>query len=435
MPNRSALLPAAVLLLLTVASCERDSAHFSEPTPPVAGPVIGMIQGSVDAGKMTATFTPLAPTFSMGGGVSPAIYGNQGVTAKVYGVVDSMIDVVGVRRTWYVRVALENLEAFPIGSNYTATNATPLDTSGVFLFFSSLPVVTIPSGASAVNVINAMGTANFQAPNQKYFWYRNRPTAVTGTPGTDTTQNNPEWQFQTTAFTGADTAHAFTFVLLVNAAWPRTAADPSLTVTYDGTNDSLPDTAAEPRWQPNALLGTFGTDSWSASGLVLNAGFNVSDSAIYFTRSDSLGAMSARMRARLKLATVLADTIQAVIGFVEPGGGKQMFIGIANNRVSFASFTNSGLMAGSWTVLGPTTTIDATAFHTYALRKIGRSQVGLCFDGVQVTTLTYASMQDTQSNLDGLTTVFGMRGNATGAQSTWTSITYSIGTGNFTSGC
>ncbi len=60
----------------------------------------------------------------------------------------------------------------------------------------------------------------FTAPMQPFFWYQDRPTAFQGTPGTDTTRNLP-WQFIGTFDPPTDdTAHTFTFALMVSAAWP-----------------------------------------------------------------------------------------------------------------------------------------------------------------------------------------------------------------------
>ena len=427
MPKRFALIPLTALALLALAACQ--DGQFSAPkTSPPGGPsgVLGMLQGTVDGNTMTTTFIPLGNSPAVDGNFSPAIYGNQGSTVSVSGVVDSLHDVANVSRTWFLHVRIRNLLGYPIGSNWNAA-ASP-DTTGVFVFFSSLPVVTLPSPCSGctVNVNNPAGSANFTVPGQKYFWYKNRPTAVQGSPGTDTT-DYIVWQFKTTSFTAPDTAHAFTFVLLVSAEWPP-PNETTWSTKYDGTNDSLPDTQAEPRWRKFAALfaPTLGSEVWTAgTELVLTAGNN--STSIYQDRRDSLGLMSAVMDAKVRVPTVAAGEIQAVFGVAEPllAGGRQAFIGVASDRVSFVNFSD---FTGQWSANGGTFALDGTTYHSYRLRKIGTASAALCVDGVATgLTRTYAQLQGTTFTFFLSSTAFGMDGRVGGAESRWTSVLYTIG--------
>lgn len=385
-----------------------------------------MIQVTVQGSSMTTAFLPLGSSPAVDGSFSPQIYGNQGTTVSVSGVVDSLHDVMNVSRTWFLHVRIRNLLAYPIGSNYGANNAAPPDTSGVFVLFSSLPVITIPSPCSgcAVNVNNAMGSGTFSAPSQKYFWYRNRPSAMQGSPGTDTT-DFIEWQFKTTSFTAPDTAHAFTFVLLVSAAWSPPNETSWLT-QYNATTDSLPDTKAEPRWQifsaPSTQLP--GTEAWIAgTELVLSTATGLN--SVYLGRHDSLGTMSAFMDVRAS-ATVTGGTPRAIFGFAEPSGNKQVFVGLFGDGVEFVTFNE---VLGTWSMRGladcQSAGCKSNVYRSYRLRKFGADSVVLCATGVRVLGITHGALQNTSASWTGRTTVFGTGGAANTTK--WSSVSYTIG--------
>ncbi len=135
------------------------------------------------------------------------------------------------------------------------------------------------------------------------------------------------------------------------------------------------------------------------------------------------------MDARLRVVNASAGTIQAVFGFAEPQGSgrRQEFVGIASDRVSFATYNNG---SGKWTNRGATFALTGTAFQTYRLRKIGTTSATLCVDGTAVITRNYGppgGMQATQNQFVASTAVFGIDGFAAGVDSRWTSVQYTIG--------
>ena len=237
----SARLPAT-LLLFALACGERSIS--GSPPPNIPGKPLGMLIGTVSGDSFRATFVPAAGDVRRASAVSAAIYGGP-TTANVFGtILAGYPKNVGGKHTWIFNVAMRNLLSYAIGSNYGAT--VPPDTGGVFLFFTQLPVVVFPNPCTGcvVNVTSQSGTRNFTNPGQPYFWYHDRPTAMQGTIGTDTT-SDVQWTFQAATFTPPDTAHTFNFVLLVNAMWPP-PNETAWQVRYDGTQDSVPDAHGKP---------------------------------------------------------------------------------------------------------------------------------------------------------------------------------------------
>ena len=427
MSNRSALTSIAALALCAAAACNDGSVGTVPKVPPGTTQPVGMIVGSVVGDKMTAEFTPMGSAGAM-------IYGSN-ATVKVSGTLVSLVNNPPVNRTWTFNVHMRNLLAFPIGSNYRGTNPTPPDTSGVFVAFVGSPVVTLPvpcAGCTAT-VTNAMGTANFGSPGQKYFWYRNRPTAVQGSPGTDTT-SNATWVFVGAPFRPAtgDTTHAFTFSLIVSAAWPP-ANEPVFTTIYDGTNDSEPDLKAEPRYKKFHFQAGTAAESWTGAGLLLTSALNTDD--IDFSRHDSLGNQSAYIEATVTVTSASAGRVAGILGLAEPAGGQQMAIAITGTRAEFGTIANA---TGIWTQLAfsPTFAVASGTSHKYRLRKIGTATVAVCVDGVQRFTGFYSGvhffqpvMQATQGKLSGLTSFFGLEGRTGvgGAQALYGKVTTVVG--------
>ena len=300
MLSRSPLMFGAAFALLAISACSEDPAPSVAPQIPMPPGTLGTLVGTIDGTDLTATFTPNGAITSDGRAVSPAIYGNQGTTVTVFGKVDSVKNFGANSDSFYVRVALRNLLTHAIGTNYQ--KAAPPDTLGVFAFFPNppgSPVVTKPSpcvGCTAT-VSKAMGTANFVGSTEKYYWYRNIPTAKQPSPGTDTTRNNPQWVFITNG-TGVTHVRAFTFVVMISAAWPP-PSESQWTVNYVGTIDSEPDLRAEPRWKRVNYRMQLGGEVWTVLGLVL-AGQN-QNSDNWVTRQDSLGPMSAAMDVTVRL--------------------------------------------------------------------------------------------------------------------------------------
>jgi hypothetical protein len=281
-----------------------------------------------------------------------------------------------------------------------------------------------------VKVTNSMGTKFFNAAGQQFFWYNSRPAATTGgAAGHDTTTNNPIWTFVATPFAGKDTAHAFIFALMVSAAWPPTQ-ESTWQTTYDATTDTLPDVNASPPWTKfkSTASTALGTES-NGGGTELDLAASGILTSIYFSRHDSLGQNSAFMDVRMHVTkNAIGTPIQAVMGFVEPTGGKQVFLGIGSGQLEYVSFNQA---TGQWTSIGPTLVHDnRSAYHTFRLRKIGTTLVEVCIDGVAQAALNqvYGSLQATQTDFQNASAVFGTPGRAgSGADSRWTSVSFTIG--------
>jgi hypothetical protein len=438
MSTHSAVIRTSAVALLVVVGCQ-DAGHVASapPKPPVSpSRASGMLVGHIEGSTMTATYSPVGVTPSFSGAASPELYGNQGTTINVKGkVISQVTNPVTHTTLWHVSISLHNLLTYPIGANYSQLTAAPLDTMGVFAYFKVNPVVTLPAGCHCnVTVVNAMGSKNFDAPSQKYFWYRASPRKAGAPLGTDSTAW-ADWQFQSTpsgvSFT--DTAHAFTFVLMISAAWPPTLeTSGSWTVNYDGTNDSLPNTQAEPRWRPGHFQGNAGsTVTWSAGGLVFVS--NAANRDTVLSRQDSLGPMSAEMDVSVNVTAGGNNRIAAVFGFIEPSGGKQFTVGVTGNKLMFdtiATSTFGGQTKGVWSLLTGSTTIGANGAHLIRIRKIGTTRMEMCVDHGTPQTRTYAQLQGTTALLGGMTTFFGIQGRnlgAGGASVTYTSVVYTIG--------
>jgi hypothetical protein len=432
MTDRSHLIPLAALALLA-AACSEPAPSAPRTTPPT--PVLGFINGQISGKVMTTTFVPLSGSIAgvTDSKVSASIYGQQGVTIDVLGVVDSLHDVIGVgpagSRTWFTHVKLRNREAFPIGSNYG--RAAALDTSGVFAFFTVDPNVSlpVPCVSCAVSVSNQSGTSNFTGATQKYFYYRNRPSAFTnGAPGLDTT-NNIVWKFKTSNWNPGvtDTVHAFFFTLMVSAAWPP-PQDSALKVNYDATVDTFPDIDAKPIWQkfhaPNGQT-TLGSES-NATFAELQLSAANANTSIYFSRNDSMGTGSAFMDVTARLAVLSGTNPQFIFGFAEPAGGKQVFVAITSTRVELGSFNNN---TGVWTRLSALASFNltGTSYHSYRLRKISNTSVALCVDGSQVFSRPYASLQNLSATFTNKSAAFGVTGIAASSNARITSLSYTIG--------
>jgi hypothetical protein len=420
------MFPVAALTMILASACH-DSSPASPKTPPPPPPSgRGLIVGTVDARTNLITFTPVGAAPSYAGGADPSIYGNQGVTVSLYGVIDSVKTVAGVSKTWFIRVALRNLEPFPIGSNYIAS--APPDTTGVFVFFGSPPVVTSPSGcACTVTVNSASGTANFDALSQKYYWYESRPSAVQASPGTDTTRGNPEWQFKASS----DAVQGFTFVVRVQADWPP-PYQTSWSDSWVAVTDSLPSDDGIPDWIVRDVVGdaTMGAAAILGNEMVLRAGGN--NASIYMSHMDSVGSMPVVMDIVMRDSTAV-NQIQGVMGIMEPVGGKQVFVGVLGNEIEFVTFNES---TGAFNILTGTTSCaagvcaDNHVDHSYSLRKFGTDSVSLCMDGVRKLKIDYSQLQATQPSFAKFSMTVGTRSSTSNNNTSyWTSISHTIGAG------
>ena len=436
MTQRRSLTALSLIALLAATACS-DGAMGTKPAdPPGRSGPLGIIRGTVSGDSMVAEFVPMGNAGAVNSALSPAIYGS-GSTVAITGEFVSLLNntpVVG-KRTWTFKVHMQNLLPYTIGSNYSDGNTTPPDTSGVFLFFSILPTVTHPTGCvCSVTIPNYWGLGNFSGLNQQYFWYKDRPTAVQGTPGSDTT-SALVWKFigNYKQPSPSDTVHSFSFQLTVNAAWPSTN-DTAWAYSYNWKTDSLPDLNAEPRWKPPFAqvnqYTTVGTEVFNiGTDLVLTAANGTS--SIYLARNDSMDPpKSASMAIKGNLQNAIAGVpIQAVYGLVQPGaGGKQAVMGIYEDHVAFVHLDP---VTGLWSdIAGTAVPATGTAVHTYRIRKFGTLNLYLlCVDNNILSFITDSQLDPRASDFNTTTEFFGVVGNATGpANLHLTSTSYVLGT-------
>jgi hypothetical protein len=386
---------------------------------------------------MTAVFIPFGSMGGSNSAVSPSIYGGP-TTIAVTGTFVSLVNADPIR-TWTFNVHMRNLLSFPIGSNYASSNPAPPDTSGVFVGFTTPPFVsqTLPCSGCAVTVSNYGGTADFTMIGQPYFWYKNRPTAVQGSPGTDQTSDLP-WKFVGTyKVASGDTVHSFTFALMVNAAWSP-PNDTAVAFNYNATTDSLPDQVAKPRYKPPFVqlknLTTLGTETWNPGvDLLLTA--STLNTSIYIGRDDSIDQSkdaAVEMTARLQ-NTISSTPLQAVFGLTVPGvTGRQAIVGVYTDHVAFIHLNvNNGqwsdILNASWPIFP--ITFDGTMSHRFRIRKFGTLDYHLCVDGDPKISVTPSQLDLTTADFAKVTVLFGAQGDNNGvARVHVTDFQYFLGT-------
>jgi len=426
------------LLALGAAACSESKMSSEPPVPPNGTHPLGIIYGTVSGDTMRAEFVPVGLPITGHSAISPSIYGGTG-TVAVTGEFVSDVQNPPSSRTWTFKVHMENLLSYAIGSNYSDGNATPPDTGGVFLFFQSNPVISqpFPCPGCVVSDTNYAGIGNFSAVGQKYYWYKDRPTSVQGSPSTDTTSDQ-NWVFVATPYDpgGGRGVNAFSWMMLVSAAWP---ADPdsATTYTYNALTDSEPDLHGKPQWKPpfaqdNGLT-TLGSESWTAgSGLTLTANAN---SSIFLARDDStdLANWNSGMQAKVNVLNTGSDSVQAVIGLVgQTALDKQLFVGVWPDSVAFLKLDP---VTGVWSHFPGTTArhVASGVAHVVTLSLLGGGGSGIaffCVDHGFQTFLPYASLQSPDATFltsHPSTAVFGTVGTGTQmGQVLWSSVTYQL---------
>jgi hypothetical protein len=421
MKLRSAPIAFAVFALLAATACNDGLTPVNPPGHPAP---LGIIRGTVSGDSMTAEFIPFGSMGGSNSAVSPSIYGGPS-TIAVSGTFVNFTFGVGTR-TWTFNVHMRNLLSYPIGSNYASSNPAPPDTSGVFVGFTTQPFISqsTPCSGCTITVSNYGGLANFTSPSQPYFWYKSRPTAVQGAPGTDTT-SNVQWKFTGTFKPlPGDTVHGFTFALMVNAAWSP-PNDTTVAFAYDATIDSLPDQFAKPRYKPPFAqlknLTVVGSETWNPGvDLLLTA--NANNKAIYLGRDDSTDQSK---RSAVELTARLQNAIggnpvplQAVFGLTVPGAtGRQALVGIYQDHIAFVSLNvNNGQWSDIPGTIWPTfpVTFDGTISHRYRIRKFGVLDYHLCVDGTEQVAVTPGQLDLTTADFAKTTVVFGALGDNNG---------------------
>ena len=408
-----------------------------QPQSPAALPSEGLaiVQVTVDdAGNVTTS--PLqgvsgnAATDADGSMRASSIYGTQNVNVRVYAAA-ATVTTVGNTKTWTMQFGVRNLLSFPIGSNQSGP--IPSDTTGIFLAVISGPTVTQTSsncpGSCAMSIVAYDGTGTFTASNQRYVYWRERLAAKQPVAGADTVSAR-----RTMKFTSPKQVTNFKFFLIVGADWPA-PAQTNWSVFYNAPTDSAPDQHAKPIWRTGHMsLSGSATESWSK-----NAGVDslilVNNKDYYLFRRDSLAASTAAyMEAHVKVNNGGQTKPETVFGFLD--GARMAAVGMTSSRIGFVKYAflaknlfGHGLPQSNFV---DSVAVNATASHTYRLRKFGADSVTLEVDGVRRLGLTYnqlptAALDSVASFATGPAEFFGDGSISGNHNSAWSVLTYGIG--------
>jgi hypothetical protein len=407
------------LAVIAIAACS-DAPSGSAPLAPVSHPVtkVSRLRGTIDAVAGTMTFDAASADAGMAltsSAPSAAIYGDQGVTVRIYNSPVVTSAPVAGKKTYTANVGIRNLLAWQIGDEQGGS--APADTLGIYVFLNTNPVVSgtsSPCGACTVTARNRRGTMSFTAPNQGY-WYWPELLGAAGS-GTDTTRVRQTWVFE------ADTAVTrFNFDVLVSTAWA--APNESVwRVEYPG--DSLPDTQSEPRWTKFATNG--GPTASIAGGLMLTLK-KTRDSLVYVRRDSLRSTSDGMIEARLRLDDGgNSASPQPGIAFDDNTRYVGLFVSDSSSsgraRVGFVNATGDGFVASD-TVGG------VGAFRVYQLRKFGADSAVIYVDGTRRVKAGYASLPVTKAAapLPSYAEFGFTAGTVRTTTSTWSYVVYKIG--------
>ena len=419
------LIPSTMIVLVAAVAtigCSDERQATAPVTVPVAPPSmeLGTMRATVDVVAGTMTFEPITTHGSLGGAniISAAIYGNQGVTVRIYNspVVTAPSAMNPAKKTFTANVGVRNLLSYPVGDE--EVGATPADTIGLDVFMGTGPTVIATSSpcpvTCTVTVKNADGARAFNAPNQLYWHYHDRLGAAGS--GTDTTRARKVWTFE------ADSQVTnFSFSVVVNAPWP---APYETRWKVDYPADSAPESSAASIWQ-QVVFGAGGTISLGSPRAGLMTITTVKKVTQAFARYDSLASTaSAYMEVRVRRNDAASSKPEEVV-FGMADDTKWIAIGLTSTRVGFLTST--------YAFSGTTYPVAATSFRTYQIRKFGADSVQLLVDGAHVGSRTYASLQNTAAGarsaffFGGPGAIFEGPKNVADQSTTWDYVIYEIG--------
>ena len=385
-----------VVLLLSVVTlnCSDDRDPLRAPNatgiinPPSDMHIVGALRGEVDVLNGTMTFTPIdVPAGHRMAGLNYALYGNQGTTVRLYNTptgttANSPIAGQSVDSAW---VGIRNMLSYAIGDEQDSLE-TKLDTMGIYVYFSSGP--TASSGSGSVSLVNQQGTLAFDAPNQKYFWYRSylwrEIGGVARADGKDTTVNvgptaptsRIKWKFQR-----ASTVLNYTFTVLISAPWPK-PFETSWKVDWQG--DSLPNRHAagtyesEPYWDSTrTTTGSSTIALVSTAPTYVQISNMVSGNRREYVRKDTI-ADSLFLEVRVADSTTSLGTVDTIPNayFGVNTDAKFVVFGLNKSQIGVMNATYTGFAAAPARVTvacGAITPCAAAtsnaAFHVYKLVK------------------------------------------------------------------
>jgi hypothetical protein len=391
-----ATLPLGLAGLMMAMGCVEPPTGSSAPVAVPVGPTTNAValRGTVDLDRGTLEFAPVLS----GGlpGFSPAIYGDQNVTVRLYNS-PVVLDSSTATWRWTANVGIRNMRPHFVGDE--ETSAAPLDTMGVFVFFVQEPALGQPCGGCFVRIANYQGVMSFDAPNRKYFYWPERLNPM-ASPLWDTTQVRRSWVFETSAG-----VRSFSFSVLVAAAWPA-PYETRWKVEY--TADSLPGSLVAP-WK---FEGTGGNASVSGGSLSLRGSF----SGLYYRRDPIAPAQDAYVHAALRLN---GGGSQPEIGLLLSDRVKLIGVGVANGTV--------GLISNAGTFLSGTTAPLGNGSHVVQLRKYAGDSAVYFVDGVRRGAASYASLSEDTFSPALSSVSFGALPTSGGSNSSWDSVIYEIG--------
>jgi hypothetical protein len=385
----------AGLLMTGVLACAESPTGAPDLVIPAGPtPAATLVRGTVDLDRGTLEFTPVTP----GGlsGFTPAIYGDQNVNVRLYNspvVLDSSTSTW----RWTANVGVRNMRPHSIGDE--ETSAVPLDTIGLFVFFTQEPVVNPPCGGCFARIANYQGTMSFDAPLRKYFHWPERLNEMGSLLG-DTTRARRTWIFETSAG-----VRSFSFNVLVAAAWPA-PYETRWRVEY--TADQLPGVSAS-AWK---FLGSGGNVSVAGGTLSLRGRF----SGLYNRRDPIAPTQDAYADAIMRFS---GGGAQPELGVILSDRVKLIGVGVANGLV--------GLISNAGTFLPGTTTSLGNGTHQIQVRKYAADSAVYFVDGLRRGAASYSALSADTFSPPLSSVSFGGLPTSDGSNSTWESVIYEIG--------
>lgn len=345
-----------------------DRLSSTAPTSAAPAPLpAAHMRGTVDVIAGTLTFEPIASTsasLDAGRDISAAIYGNQGVTARIYNSPVAVSPSTPGKKRYTANVGVRNLLAHPIGDEQAGP---PVHILGIFVFVTAGPTVTGTSApcspACTVQVVNQHGIYAFSAPEQRYWYWPERPGAAGA--GSDTTLTRMTWIFE-----ADNQVTAFQFDVLVNAAWPPPHEN-RWKVDYPA--DSLPIVGSEPSWMFTSVGSPTTSINTPTPGMITIT--TPANARLVNLRFDSLATTaSAYSEARFRT------------GGLPPLTGPEVSFGMAD-RVKFIAVgvtsLQAGFLTGSFAFQPGQVNVSTNSLHTYRIRKFASDSVVLWIDGVR----------------------------------------------------
>lgn len=381
----------ASLALIGMAACsDTPSAPIVPgPLPAPVGPVLGEFVVTVSAESQSMSFQPIvvgSRTASRPEGLSLATYGTQNSDVRLYNT-PVVVSSVSGRTRFTADVGLENLKTLAIGDEEVALSIAPRDTMGIYVFQSN-PVIACSPTVCDVQIFNQHGTGTFTAPNQKYFWYRDRilpgdsVRANSGCPVGVPGSHGCQWVFDASSNTTT-----FRFFVQIRAAWePVVGGDTEFQVVYEG--DSLPELRAEPLWDvtSRSTLATGWTVTEGTALSINQAALTQNVTREYIRRDSIMAADVGFMQVTMNQTSSSTKAGTFVVGYFGLDDYTR-WLGVGLNKTQVGFITSAFVFIGT-----PVTTTPATV-HTYKIVKNGTGNVQLFIDGsaTPAQTLAYTS--------------------------------------------